>query len=271
MKNSRLIKGINDFLYRIKEDRVTVHASSTAFFFFLSLAPTFLILCALVTYTPYTAKEITEVISEFVPSDFIPALKILIDQMYVKAHSVMPIAIILAIWSAAKGMMALQRGLNEVKRVTETRNYILVRLQACLYTVIILITFLANLFLASIGKEILQRISRVFPNAYSSIGFLVSYRFILGWVIFTLLFAAIFAYVPNKKERFVHQIPGAAFAAIGWQLFSFLFGAGIEYFDTISAYGSLSIIVLIMIWLYFGMYLLFLGADLNNVFGSRLQ
>lgn len=270
IKNSKIYKIIMYFTNHLKDDNVPVHASSTAFFLFLSLAPMLLIMCALITYTPYSAKEIVKVMSDFVPKAFIPYLEVLIDQMYYKTGSILSIATIVAVWSSSKAMAALQSGLNSIKKVHETRSFIIIRLQSCFYTLIVLIFFIINLFLASIGKGILEGLRALMPTASGVIEFFVANRMLFGWIIFTFVFALIFTFVPNLKGNFKREIPGAAFAAIGWELYSLIYSACIKFFNTSKAYGSLSIIILIMIWLYFGVYLLLIGAEINRFFAKDI-
>ena len=42
----------------------------------------------------------------------------------------------------------------------------------------------------------------------------------------------------------------------------------VDYYHGFNVYGSLSSIVLIMIWMYVCMYILLIGANLNRYFGS---
>ena len=80
----------------------------------------------------------------------------------------------------------------------------------------------------------------------------------------TLVFMVIYAYVPNVKLKLTKQFPGALFTAISWNLFSWGFSAYIERFNDFGVYGSLSTIIVVMMWLYFCMYLLLVGAHINR-------
>ena len=41
------------------------------------------------------------------------------------------------------------------------------------------------------------------------------------------------------------------------------------YFNGFSMYGSLTVVVLLMLWLYFGMYIMMLCAEVNMMIGGR--
>ena len=85
-------------------------------------------------------------------------------------------------------------------------------------------------------------------------------------MVLTVLFAAIYAYVPDERLKFKEQIPGAAFAAVVWSVFSWVFSIYINYSNSYGIYGSLSIIIIILLWMYFCMYIIMVGAYLNCYF-----
>ena len=88
-------------------------------------------------------------------------------------------------------------------------------------------------------------------------------------MVLTILFAFIYAFVPDKKLHFREQIPGASFAAVVWSIFSWGFSLYVDWSGSYSIYGSLSIIVIVMVWLYFCMYIIFMGAYINRYFSQE--
>jgi len=66
------------------------------------------------------------------------------------------------------------------------------------------------------------------------------------------------------------EFPGAIISAAGWVGFSALYSFYITHFANYSyLYGSLTAIVLLMLWLYFCMNILFFGAEVNVLITSR--
>ena len=60
------------------------------------------------------------------------------------------------------------------------------------------------------------------------------------------------------------QLPGAVFTACGWQLISFVFSIYLDVFTGFSTmYGSLTTIILILLWFYMCMYVILLGGEIN--------
>ena len=77
----------------------------------------------------------------------------------------------------------------------------------------------------------------------------------------------IYAYMPNVKQKPKSQNPGRAVCGGKLEPFSWGFSIYIEKFNDFGVYGSLSTIVVIMMWLYFCMYLLLVGAHINRFAG----
>ena len=65
---------------------------------------------------------------------------------------------------------------------------------------------------------------------------------------------------------------GAAFSAVGWMIVSWIFSVYLDIFKGFSSmYGSLTTIVLIMLWLYFCMYILLLRGVVNMILRDMEQ
>ena len=77
--------------------------------------------------------------------------------------------------------------------------------------------------------------------------------------------------IPNEKLKVREQLTGAMFSAIVWSIFSWGFSLYVERDGVGSVYGSLSIIILIMIWMYFCMYIIFVGAYINRFCNYRKE
>ena len=91
------------------------------------------------------------------------------------------------------------------------------------------------------------------------------------WCVLTLFFITLYVWLPNKRPKAKSQVFGACFAATGWLIFSFFFQIYLQYFGGFSMYGSLTTIIVVMIWLYSLMYILLLGAEWNSLFDSDLS
>ena len=80
----------------------------------------------------------------------------------------------------------------------------------------------------------------------------------------TALFSTVFLALPNRRQRVFHVLPGAAAAAGAWVLFSEGYSFYVNHIAKASAlYGSLSVLLLMLLWLYACISILFYGALFN--------
>ena len=85
------------------------------------------------------------------------------------------------------------------------------------------------------------------------------------WCSGGILLSAMYAYMPNIKRPFWTQLPGASGAAISWAVLSYVISIYMTWGQKSAIYGSLTAVVMIMLWLYFCMWILFAGAQANRM------
>lgn len=255
-----------DFSAQMKKQNISAYAASIAFFFFLSIVPMLMVICMVIPYTPLTEENLVQAVTDITPDRVDPVVEGLIADVYDKSAGILSIAVIATLWSAAKGVMALMQGLNAVNGVDEKRNYFVIRAVACLYTVVMLIVVILSLFINVFGNQLVNLALHRIPQLQKLVVFLMHFRFLVVWAVLTLLFATVYAFMPDDKLRFREQIPGATFAAVVWSIFSWGFSMYVDYSNSYGIYGSLAIIIIILLWMYFCMYIIMIGAYLNRYF-----
>lgn len=255
---------VRELCREIKKRDISAFAGSMAFFLFLSLIPMLVVLCMLIPYTPLTEQNLAHAVLEVVP-DFADSMAIeLISEVYQKSAGFLSVAVVTTLWSAGKAVLALRRGLNAINDREETRNYFVVRVVASLYTVVILLAVLLSLFIMVFGDRLTVLLLYRVPRLQELFSFLLHFRFLAVWAILILLFASMYAYIPDQKQKWRDQIPGASFTAVVWSVFSWGFSLFVETPMEHTIYGILSILVVVMLWMYVCMYLILLGAFLNR-------
>lgn len=255
-----------DFSLQMKKQNIGAFAASIAFFFFLSVVPMLIVICTVIPYTPLTEENLVEAVTDLTPDMVDPLAAELISDVYDKSGGILSIAVIATLWSAAKGVMALMHGLNAVNGVEDKRNYFVIRVIASFYTLVMLVIVILSLFIMVFGDQLVTLALHRVPQLQMVVSFIMNFRFLVVWAVLTLLFAAVYTYVPDKKLRFKEQIPGAVFSAVVWSVFSWGFSIYVTYGNTYGIYGSLSIIIIVLLWMYFCMYIIMIGAYLNRYF-----
>lgn len=263
----RLYYIMRDFNWQMTRKNISAFAASTSFFLFLSMIPLLMALCAILPYTRVTEGNLITAITRFTPDAMDILVVGVISDVYARSAGTITIFAIVTIWSASKAMLALIRGLNAVNDFEERRNYFVLRFIACIYTVIILAATILALIVMVFGNVIVDLLLADIPPLHILVHFVMRFRFLFSWVVLTIIFSLIYAYVPSHKLRFKGQIPGAAFSAIMWGTASYAFSVYVDHFNGFGTYGGLTTVVIMMLWFYLLMYILMIGAHINRYFG----
>ena len=262
----KIVRIAADFSKQISRENIAAYASSTAFFMFLSLIPLIMVLCSMIPFTVLTEQDLIQVIKQMIP-DVVGALLVsIIEDVYDRATGVVSVALLITLWSAGKGMLAIIRGLNEITESKERRNYFVLRIVASAYTLLMLSAVVVALVAMVFGNSLLELVLGYYPMAKEVVDVIQYFRFLVSWGVLTLLFAVIYTFVPSDRQKFWYQFPGAIFSAVVWSVFSYAFSIYIQCFNGFSTYGSLTTIIIILLWLYFCFYIIMIGAFLNQYF-----
>ena len=265
----KLIDIFRDFAGNMSKKNISAFSASTAFFLFLSLIPMLAVICSVIPYTAFTEENLLGVIAGFVPVSVSPLVSGIVEDVYSRSAGVLSIAVVSTLWTAGKGMLALIRGLNAINDVEENRNYFVLRAVSSFYTLIMIVIIILSLFVMVFGNVLIELVLREVPQIQILVEFLMNCRFIFAWVILAILFTMIYTFVPNRKMRFFDQLTGGMFAAVVWNAFSWCFSIYVERFSGFDTYGSLATIVIVMLYLYFCMYIIMIGAYINNYLNEK--
>lgn len=261
----KLVVWLYRFSNKTGRDRVRAHSAEAGFFIIMSVFPIVMLLLALLRYTPLTSGEIVQAFEGLTPFEITPLVEPVVEGIYRQSASLVPWTVLVALWTAGKGILGLSDGLNSIYQVEETRNYFVTRFRCACYTVVLILALVVSLGILVFGYGIENYLLERFPFLMRYQDSMVVLPTGLALVILALLFAVLYTYLPNRKLAFVRQLPGAVFTSIAWAIFSYVFSIYLEYAGNMSVlYGSLTTLVVVMLWLYFCMYLLFIGAEINQ-------
>lgn len=262
-------------LDRAAQSHVGAYAAQSAFFFVLSLIPIILLLMTMVQYTPLTKGDVMKAVTEVFPKTVTPFLISIINEVYSQSKAIIPVTILVALWSAGRGVLAITSGLNCIYQSKETRNYVYLRLRSSVYTLLFLLVIISCLLLAVFGNRISIFVEMNVPVLQKAVEFLIRIRTSLTVGVMMLFCMLLYRFLPDVKikTKWKHQIPGSVCSAIGWQIISLIFSVYLDIFEGFSTmYGSLTTIVLVMLWLYFCMYMILFGGVINiTIFKDNLD
>ena len=264
----RLIIRIKQIYDKFAADEMTVYAAQASFFTIIAAFPFIMLLLTVVQIVPSVSQgELMEFILALVPVGYKSVAFRVISDLSLKSPATMiSVTAVTALWSSSRGMMSIAKGLNRVQGKVEKRWYIVKRLICAGYTIVFILVCVLSLGLLVFGNMIQAFMVSRFPIIADVTTHIINFRALWALMILIIFFLGIYTFVPDKRLKLRDQLPGAVFSTVGWMAFSFAFSL---YFSHIGGknysymYGSLTAIVLLLLWLYFCMCILFFGAEIN--------
>lgn len=266
----QIIKIFKAFDRKIKGDFISAFSAMASFFVIISFFPFIMLLLTLLQFLPISESTMLFTLTEIFPGSINSLIVTIVTEVYGKTSGTfISIITVSALWSASRGILAIIKGLNSVYDIEETRNFITLRIISTIYTLILAIMLVITMVILVFGNRLYIWIESRISILKELALIIISIRTIAGLCILTLFFLLIYIVIPNRKTKILKELPGALVSAVGWMGFSYLYSFYIDNMSNYSnTYGSLTAIVLFMLWFYFCMYIMFIGGEVNVILSS---
>ena len=268
----KIYKIIEKLFKNMGEDLVSEYSAQCSYYTILSFIPFIILVLTMIQYTGVGPQALFNAISKIIPSSMNEIILDIVQEVYSKSIGTISISIIFTIWSAGKGLFALNKGLQSVYNTNnkESASYIYLRVKAIIETIMFIILIVLGLTLLVFGNSLIEIIQKYVGGLenYNTISAIVTQ---IGLILITfLIFLLLYKFMPKHKVSFKSQIYGAIFGAIALNIISIVFSKYLYIFKGFSiTYGSLATLMLIMMWIYSCFYTVFLGAELNKLINNK--
>lgn len=271
-------RGWLDIAMRVKEevskDNVSLIAAGLALYALLAIFPA--LTAAVSIYglfaSPAQMAEHMQSFQGVLPGQ---ASQILEDQLKTLAQQRQSLSfglvfgVLLALWSARKGMVALMAATNVAYDEREQRGFLEQIFTSLAFTLGAVLGFLLVALLAIAIPIALEFI----PLGRAAEIAIAVVRWAVLWLIAVVGMAIVYRFAPDRKEpKWKWLTWGSAIAATLWLIGSLLFAIyarnSASYGET---YGALGGVVVLLLWFYLTGYTLVLGAEINSEMERQTQ
>ncbi len=269
----KFVKFIYSVIKGAIDDHIWEYSAQAAFFMTISFVPLIMLLISMIGYLPFTQEELLGQVLGVFPQSARGFVSSFINEVYLKGDiAVISVSAITTLWAASMGVYGVTKGINRVYTTSETRNFIVVRIMSMIHTLIVLVLFVLCLITYVFGNTITEALSKSIPQFFGTAIIIMSMRTIAGVTVLGVIFLVMFMVIPNRKLHLLAQVPGAIISAIGWIGFSSVFSYYYENMASYSyVYGSLSVLIFFMLWLFFCIYILLIGAEINKYIEEKMN
>lgn len=264
MKEKILTK-ISILFNNIKEDHISDLSAQCAYYLMLSFVPSAILILTIIQYMGLTPDEFLDAISKVIPENMSFIIIGIIREVYFKSIGTLSISAIFLLLSADKGLFVFTKGLNQIYNSTNIKkiSWLNLKVTSIFQTILFGLIITLGLFIKVISNQIIIYLKEVFKNR------IILYNFIVRFLIIVIAFIVIlniYKYLPIFKYEWKTHVNGAIFSSLTINIISCIFSKYLEIFKGFSTiYGSLTGVILIMMWTYSCFYTIFIGAEINKI------
>lgn len=267
-----ILKKIDNVFKNMDKDHISEYTSQCSYYTILSFIPFLILIITLIQYTGIDKEVMFNVFSRIIPSNMNGIVIKIVDEVYTKSIGTISISIIFTLWSAGKGLYALTKGLHAIYKTNEEEDtsYLKLRFRAIISTLLFIILFVLGLAALVFSNSLISIIKNKFNvlNNFTYIsGLLTKFLFLAVTIV---IFMLVYRFLPKHKVTLKSQVYGAVFGGIALNVISYVFAKYLDIFKNFSlTYGSLTALMLVMMWTYSCFYAVFLGAEVNKLIAIK--
>lgn len=261
-----IIRAIKD---SIKHDGIE-HAGYLSFLAILSFFPSLIFLMTALSFFDGLSIHFLEKILVHLPKEMSVGLKPRIDEILSgPSNKYLTIAFIGIIWTASSAVEGLRTILNKAYHIGSPPPYLWRRFLSIIEFFVIIFLIIASTVILVVIPNILQLLPTKMLKAIN-IDFDFFYlRQIATGFILTISATMLYYVVPSSKQSLKKTLPGAISTTFLWFFTTKLFAYYLNYFGQINLiYGSISNIIISLMYFYFVSFIFILGAEFNYHFAK---
>ncbi|MCF2619643.1 YihY/virulence factor BrkB family protein [Oscillibacter valericigenes] len=267
---NRFFRGAALLVRRYFDHRVARDSAALTYYLLFAIFPLLIFLSNLVGIFAVDIEGFLHELTTIIPAE---VLELLIQYLRyvsrVSSRALMTFSLIFSIWFPMRAANALLLSVRKAYGMGRPTHFIRHQAKVFLYTICLFLTILLSLVLVTVGRRVLDFCAGYFH--FSTIltdGFIElwsSLRFVLLGVIVFLALAVLYGLA--QETRSVHYIwPGVLMSLTAWLALSLLFSLYVENAGNYSViYGSIGVIIVLLLWLYLSATMMIMGAELNGV------
>ncbi len=259
-----------DLYNNINEDYLGLLAAGVAFYFLMAAFPALAAMISLygIFSDPHFIEDQINLLSRFLPPEalsiFTKQITILLKASGSTLGLSFAISTLFAVYSATKGVGALIKGLNIAYNRKETRGVVQLTVTGFILTLGLMVYLLLALSIIAVLPAFFNivEIPGLTPDIYLNL------RWPLLFCTALLGLEVLYSFAPcHEKFKWRWMSRGSFYATLIWVTASSFFSLFVTNFGSYNeTYGSISAIIILLLWFWMSAMIILLGAEINHVF-----
>lgn len=265
----RLKKFLKKAITTVKKPEMQILPGQLAFFFVLSIIPLIAIFGSVATSFSVSTEAIEELITSIVPEEVVELLVPIVSGQGLNVNIF--IFYISAIILASNGTNSMIIASNLLYK-TESSDALSRRLKAMIMTINLVFLLVFMLLVPAFGNKIVDFIcslinSKVLRN--NLVLFYQIFKYPISLLLIYFNIKLLYTMAPDKKIKSKTTTTGAIFTTIAWIIATEIYSFYVSQFAKYNLfYGSISNILILLMWVYILAYVFVFGMALNATSNS---
>jgi membrane protein len=269
---SRRLKRSSLFLARLQRemgyDDCMGMAAQIAFFMMLGLFPFLIFLLSLISYFPVGSglsdKALEALSTQLPPEAYSLIADTVLSIVRDRNEGLLSFGLLAALWSGSMGIGALITTINRAYNIRPRRSLAKQKILSIVLMLVLSVLWLMSSVFILMGPRVTHAIFQGLGLAGDSQNLWTTLRLPLVFGLNLVAMAILYYYAPEARQKFRWILPGAITSTFLWLLTSSIFRVFVRNFGSYNkTYGSLTAVVILMIWLWISGLIFLLGAEIN--------
>jgi len=249
-------------------------AGSLAFSSVLAMFPLLILVSAAAGYVgqPGDAAALADRVMGYAPQVVRDAMQPVIDQVLAQRNqALLTIGLLATLWTASSGMQAVRSALNRAYGIERGLPFWKARIKVTIFTVIVGLGVLAAFSSVIVMPYLWRLLEANVGVGKEALWLRNSVRYGTAFLALVVLYALMYGWLPDIRQRLYTVIPGAIVGAALWV------GAAATLSYTLRTagklallYGSFAGVVATLVFLYISATTLIFGAEINGVLREKV-
>lgn len=270
MKHIFNIDFIKKISVQLKHREIRGLPEQIAFNLVMAIVPLLVIIVQLGTYLSLSTDLVEQLIISYAPNE----LQTLLTNLFSTSPSVASSTFFLLttaisfFWLISKGFYGISSAANITYQVPLMKFAYLERILSFFIVILMVIVLVVAMFFALFGQALIVLILNIL-HLNIDLNWLILFNIIksvISFIAYFSFFLLLFYLAPTIKIKVAEIIPGALVTSVGWSISSIAFSFYANHIANYNKfYGSLSVIIILLLWLYILGYTITIGLQVNYI------
>lgn len=262
---------IYDLLHRYTRHDVAQTGAALTYYLFFSIFPLLIFLSTLLGVLELDVAGIIGLLSRVLPREVLGFIEYYLNYVQENQnHTLMWFSLLFSVYFPFRATNTLMRAVRRAYGVQRPKALLFYNLKVLLYTILLLVTITVGFGAAVLGRKVTGFLARYITINAFWLDLWLRLRFLLLAGLVGALITLLYGAAQDRRLPLRDILPGAAAALACWLSATAGFSYYVDHFANYSViYGSLGVVIVLLLWLYLTAMLMIMGAEFNKLLLDR--